>query len=92
MEAVIVAVVSGVFGIVTIIVQRRVHRDNRSDHAMTVAKVDGLVQAVGAIDAKVDEVRADVLDVKADLRDPSARLRVIEAPARPAPRTRKKVD
>lgn len=89
MEAIAVAVVSGVFGLATIVVQRRVHRDNRSDHAQTVAKVDELVSSVGALDAKVDDVRADVREVKADLRDHSARLRVIEHPE-PKPRTRKK--
>lgn len=65
---------------------RRTHRENRSDHADTAAKVDQLLEAQGVISA-------DVRDIKADVRDHGQRLRALEAvvvPAKPKPAPRKK--
>jgi hypothetical protein len=63
---------------------RRTHRENRSDHADTSAKVDKLLAAQG-------DIAADVRDVKSDVRDHGVRLRALEAVAKPAtPRPRKK--
>ncbi|NDD85622.1 hypothetical protein EBZ38_15275 [bacterium] len=46
MTTAIVAVITGVFGILTIWVQARVHRDNRNDHAATAAVVQTTAAAV----------------------------------------------
>jgi hypothetical protein len=63
---------------------RKTHRENRSDHADTSAKVDRLLEAQG-------EIAADVRDVKSEVRDHGVRLRALEAVAKPAtPRPRKK--
>ena len=65
---------------------RKTHRENRSDHADTAAKVDQLLEAQGVISA-------DVRDIKADVRDHGQRLRALEAvvvPAKPKPAPRKK--
>lgn len=63
---------------------RRTHRENRSDHADTSAKVDRLLEAQS-------DIAADVRDVKSDVRDHGVRLRALEAVAKPAtPRPRKK--
>ena len=66
---------------------RRTHRENRSDHADTAAKVDQLLKAQGVIGADVADVKADVIDVKAEVRDHGVRLRALE---QPTPRPRKK--
>jgi hypothetical protein len=65
---------------------RRTHRENRSDHADTAAKVDQLLKAQGVIGADVADVKADVIDVKAEVRDHGQRLRALEQPATPRPR------
>jgi hypothetical protein len=91
MTAVFVAVIGGVFGLATIWLQSKVHRDNRSDHAKTSqtiastsAKIDQLLAAQG-------DIAADVRDVKSDVRDHGVRLRALEAVTKPAtPRPRKK--
>lgn len=65
---------------------RKTHRENRSDHADTAAKVDQLLEAQGGI-------AADVRDVKADVRDHGHRLRTLETavvPVKPKPAPRKK--
>lgn len=81
MEAIVVAVITGTFGLVgTVLVQRRVHRENRSDHAQTVAKVDGLIGKVDTLGTTVGDVRDDVRDMRADLRDHGTRLRHLEHP------------
>ena len=66
---------------------RRTHRENRSDHADTAAKVDKLLKAQGIIGADVADVKADVIDVKAEVREHGVRLRALE---QPTPRPRKK--
>ena len=59
---------------------RRTHRENRSDHADTSAKVDQLLAAQS-------DIAADVRDVKSDVRDHGVRLRALEAATtKPAPR------
>ena len=92
MTTIIVAVIGGVFGLVTIWLQAKVHRDNRDDHAATSAVVDGIAAVVGDMRADQIEIKADLREVKADLRDHSHRLRIVEAdPApKPKPATRKK--
>lgn len=92
MEAVAVAVIAGFFGVLSIVVQAKVHRDNRSDHADTAAKVDAVLEAQGVMSADVAEVKVDMREMKADLRDHGARLRAVEspAPAKPARAPRKK--
>ena len=89
MTPVYVALISGLFALATVIVQAKVHRDNRSDHADTARKVDAVLEAQGAMGADLGEMKADLRDVKADLRDHGARLRAVESPA-PKPRPRKK--
>ena len=62
---------------------RKTHRENRSDHADTAAKVDRLLEAQG-------DIAADVRDVKSEVRFHGERLRVLEAAAKPKPTPRKK--
>ena len=92
MTPVYVAIVSGIFALATVIVQAKVHRDNRSDHADTARKVDAVLEAQGTMGADLGEMKADLRDVKADLRDHGARLRAVEspAPAKPARAPRKR--
>jgi hypothetical protein len=92
MTTVIVAIIGGVFGLATIWLQARVHRDNRSDHASTAKVVDSIATVVGDMRADQIEIKADLREIKADLRDHSARLRIVEAePAlKPKPSPRKK--
>ncbi|NBU34765.1 hypothetical protein EBS40_09165 [bacterium] len=99
MTTAIVAVITGVFGILTIWVQARVHRDNRNDHAATAAVVQTTAAAVELLAeghkeliAGQSEIKADLREVKADLRDHSQRLRLVEAvePVEPPKRTRRK--
>lgn len=93
MSAAVVAVIGGVFGLATIWLQARVHRDNRNDHAKTAATVDSIAAVVGDMRADQIEIKADLREVKSDLRDHSARLRIVEhtepAPS-PKPRARKR--
>ena len=90
MSAAIVAVIGGVFGLATIWLQARVHRDNRNDHAKTAATVDTIAAVVGDMRADQIEIKADLREVKSDLRDHSARLRIVEAEPAPKPRARKR--
>lgn len=92
MEAVAVAVIAGFFGVLSIVVQAKVHRDNRSDHADTARKVDAVLEAQGVMATDVGEIKSDMREVRADLRDHGARLRAVEspAPAKPTPKPRKR--
>jgi hypothetical protein len=92
MNTIIVAVIGGVFGLATIWLQARVHRDNRNDHAKTAATVDTIAAVVGDMRADQIEIKADLREVKADLRDHSQRLRIVEAvePVEPPKRQRRK--
>jgi hypothetical protein len=92
MTAAIVAVIGGVFGLATIWLQARVHKDNRDDHAATAAVVDTIAAVIGDMRTDQIEIRADLREIKADLRDHSHRLRIVETePApKPKPTTRKK--
>ena len=92
MSAAVVAVIGGVFGLATIWLQARVHRDNRNDHAKTAATVDSIAAVVGDMRADQIEIKADLREVKSEIRDHSARLRIVEAEPAPAakPRARKR--
>ena len=99
MTTIIVAVIGGVFGLATIWLQARVHKDNRNDHAATAAVVQTTAAAVEQLAeghkeliAGQSEIKADLREVKADLRDHSQRLRIVEAdePAEPPKRQRRK--
>jgi hypothetical protein len=92
MTTIIVAIIGGVFGLATIWLQARVHRDNRNDHAKTAATVDTIAAVVGDMRTDQIEIKADLREVKADLRDHSQRLRIVEAdePAEPPKRQRRK--
>lgn len=92
MTPVYVAIVSGIFALATIVVQARVHRDNRRDHADTASKVDQLLEAQGVIGGDVGEMKVDMREARAELRDHGARLRAIESPepVKPARPPRKK--
>jgi len=90
MTTIIVAVIGGAFGLATIWVQARVHRDNRSDHAKTAEVVDTIAAVVGDMRADQIEIKADLREVKADLRDHSQRLRIVETEPAPKPVRRKK--
>jgi hypothetical protein len=92
MTTIIVAVIGGAFGLATIWLQARVHKDNRSDHAKTAEVVDTIAAVVGDMRADQIEIKADLREVKADLRDHSHRLRIVEAdePAEPPKRQRRK--
>ena len=93
--AVIAACISAVVGPVVVIwVQRRVHADNRSDHAQTMRKVSTLIVSVddlkagqAEIKSEVRDLRADVRDLKASDRDHGDRLDELEHPT-PKPPTR----
>jgi hypothetical protein len=78
MTTIIVAVIGGAFGLATIWLQARVHKDNRSDHAKTAEVVDTIAAVVGDMRADQIEIKADLREVKADLRDHSQRLRIVE--------------
>ena len=89
MTPVYVAIVSGIFALATIVVQAKVHRDNRNDHADTAAKVDQLLEAQGVIGTDLGEMKVDMREARAELRDHGARLRAIESPEpAPAPKPR----
>jgi hypothetical protein len=90
MTTIIVAVIGGAFGLATIWLQARVHRDNRSDHAKTAEVVDTIAAVVGDMRADQIEIKADLREVKADLRDHSQRLRIVETEPAPKPVRRKK--
>ena len=95
--AVIAACISAVVGpVVVILVQRKVHADNRSDHAQTMHKVSTLIVSVdelktgqAEIKSEVRDLRADVRDLKASDRDHGDRLDELEHPT-PKPRTTRK--
>jgi hypothetical protein len=92
MTTIIVAVIGGAFGLATIWLQARVHKDNRSDHAKTAEVVDTIAAVVGDMRADQIEIKADLREVKADLRDHSQRLRIVEHvdAAEPPKRQRRK--
>ena len=92
MTTIIVAVIGGAFGLATIWLQARVHKDNRSDHAKTAEVVDTIAAVVGDMRADQIEIKADLREVKADLRDHSQRLRIVEDvdAAEPPKRQRRK--
>jgi hypothetical protein len=90
MTTVIVAIIGGAFGLATIWLQARVHKDNRSDHAKTAEVVDTIAAVVGDMRADQIEIKADLREVKADLRDHSQRLRIVETEPAPKPVRRKK--
>jgi hypothetical protein len=90
MTTIIVAVIGGAFGLATIWLQARVHKDNRSDHAKTAEVVDTIAAVVGDMRADQIEIKADLREVKADLRDHSQRLRIVETEPAPKPVRRKK--
>jgi len=73
-----VAVIAGLFGLANIWFSARVHKDNRSDHAQTMASVAKLTETVGDIHADVRDTRADVRDIRAVLRDHEHRLDDLE--------------
>ena len=85
MTTVLITIIGGVFGLLTIWVQAKVHRDNRHDHAATATAVEHLASGHEKLLDGQREIKADLHDVKADLRDHSTRLRTIEsdAPAKP---------
>mgnify|MGYP001810292991 CR=1 FL=1 len=92
--AIIVAAITGLFGVLTIWVQAKVHRDNRNDHAETAAKVSTLIGTVGEVKADVSGIKADVSGIKTDVaalklsdRDHEGRIEAIESPK---PRTTRK--
>jgi hypothetical protein len=89
MTTVIVAIIGGVFGLATIWLQARVHRDNRIDHASTAAAVERLAVGHEQLLSGQDEIKADLREVKADMRDHSARLRIVEAEPAPAPKRKR---
>lgn len=62
---IIAALVSGLAAIIVAIVgvQLKVHRDNRSDHGETAAKVDRLLDHQSEIQRDVQYIRADVTDI-----------------------------
>jgi hypothetical protein len=64
---------------------KRVHNDNRNDHAETSKKVDELIGGVTLLTANVSNVetrvevmQGDVTDMKFHLRDHSSRIRDLE--------------
>lgn len=81
MTAVVVAVVGGFFGLATIWFQAKVHRENRSDHASTAAKVDALVEGQSDMAADLRDVKADVRETKHDLRALNTRVDNLEGAA-----------
>lgn len=62
---------------------RRVHRENRDDHAATGRKVDQLVAGQSEFRTDIREMRADVRDIKSDVRSHGDRLRHLELPKEP---------
>jgi len=77
--AVVVAVVTIVPSLLALwFQQRRVHADNRSDHASTMVKVDGLVSTIGDMRADQLDIKADVRETRDTLRDHGTRIRNLE--------------
>lgn len=65
--------------------QRKVHEDNRLDHADTAMKVDSLLTTahvlhakVESVDSRLDMVHDDLKHVKHSLRDHSIRIHDLE--------------
>lgn len=65
--------------------QRKVHKDNRSDHAETSKKVDDLIGIVtplsvnvSSVESRLEMVQEDVKDMKYHLRDHSVRILNLE--------------
>ena len=80
-----VAIITGMFGLAGILVglllqQRKVHNDNRNDHAKTMVDVKSLSETVGFIREDVRDTRADVREIKNTLRDHDKRLDGLEDP------------
>jgi hypothetical protein len=73
-----VAFIAGCFGLANIWFSAKVHRDNRGDHAQTMASVQQLTTSVADIHADVRDTRADVRDIRAVLRDHEHRLDDLE--------------
>ena len=65
--AIVVALITGTFGLLNIWFQRRVHRDNRNDHAETSERIRELT-------GHVRDVHDDVKDVRSTLRQHANRL------------------
>jgi len=64
-----VAFIAGCFGLANIWFSAKVHRDNRSDHAQTMASVQQLTTSIADIGADVRDTRADVRDHEHRLDD-----------------------
>lgn len=71
-----VAVIAGLFGLLNIWYQAKVHRDNRADHAETGARISELTQ-------HVRDVHDDVKDIRHTLRQHGKRLLHLEHPETP---------
>lgn len=74
MSTIIVAIIGSVTALATILLQAKVHRDNRSDHGSTT-------DAIAELRADVLDVKADVRAVKADVRDVADRMDRVERAA-----------
>lgn len=78
-----VAIITGMFGLFGILVglllqQRKVHNDNRDDHAQTMMNVANLTETVSAIREDVRDTKADVREIKATIREHGKRLDGLE--------------
>lgn len=78
MTVIVVALITGVFGLLGIWFQAKVHRDNRSDHSSTAEAVDRLSAKVDDLSEDVRIIRRDVRDLKDDDRALDARMKAVE--------------
>jgi outer membrane protein TolC len=72
------AVAAAITAAATIIVQLRVRKENKVDHATVYETLSELVLEQRETRLDVSEVKADVRDVKADVRDLGGRVDSLE--------------
>jgi len=68
MEAVIVAIITGTFGTIGVILNRRLIRTNSRDHNHVRNTLDGHTAEIGRLAGRIDGIRDDVAEVRDDVR------------------------
>lgn len=69
MEAVVVAVITGLFGVLMVVLQQRLLRSNSRDHGMVRDTLLLHSEQIGLLGSKVEDLRTDVREVRDVLRD-----------------------
>jgi len=83
-----VAIITGMFAIAGVLLSllqqtRKVHRENRNDHAKTMVDVKLLAETLTEVHHDVRDTRADVREIKGTLRHHDSRLSDLEPPKDP---------